>query len=130
MPTILLAEDNGVNQKLALRMLGRIGYQADAVADGHEVLAAFDRTAYDIVLMDIQMPELDGLETTRRLRALLPVAAQPQIIALTANVSSEDRHDCLAAGMNDYIGKPIELETLRAAIGRALERMQAQGGQS
>ena len=109
---ILLAEDNATNQKLALRLLARLGYQADVVGNGLEVLQALNRQSYDVVLMDVQMPELDGLETTRRLRRELPAAQQPHIIAMTANAMQGDREMCLAAGMNDYVSKPIRTEEL------------------
>ena len=116
---ILLAEDNATNQKLALRLLGRIGYQADVAANGLEALHALERQRYDVVLMDIQMPEMDGLEATRRLRRELPEAQQPQVIAMTANAMQGDRELCLAAGMDDYISKPIRIEALVAALSKS-----------
>jgi CheY-like chemotaxis protein len=122
---ILLAEDNPVNQKLALRLLERMGYQADLVTDGlaavSAVTAAVDR-AYDVVLMDVQMPELDGLEATRRIRAWGPAAAGPHIVAMTANALEGDRETCLAAGMDDYVSKPIRPDALAAALQRAPRR--------
>jgi CheY-like chemotaxis protein len=123
---ILLAEDNATNQKLALRLLARMGYQADVAANGLEVLEALDRQIYDVVLMDVQMPELDGLEATRRLRRGFPKARQPHVIAMTANAMQGDREMCLAAGMDDYVGKPIRVEELVAALSksRPLEREQ------
>jgi len=116
---ILLAEDNATNQKLALRLLARMGYQADVAANGLEVLEALDRQLYDVVLMDVQMPDLDGLEATRRLRRSLPQARQPHVIAMTANAMQGDREMCLAAGMNDYVSKPIRVEELVAALSRS-----------
>ncbi len=115
---ILLAEDNIVNQKVALLMLERLGYRADIAANGLEVLAALRIQPYDIILMDVQMPELDGLDATRRIRAELTAAAQPHIIAMTANAMEGDREKCLMAGMNDYISKPVQVGQLIAALER------------
>jgi PAS domain S-box-containing protein len=116
---ILLAEDNVVNQKVALQMLQRLGYRADVVANGLEAVASAQRQHYDIILMDMQMPEMNGLEATKRLRELWPDGPQrPWIIAITANAMAEDREQCLAAGMDDYLSKPIKLEELRAVLGR------------
>ena len=117
--SILLAEDNGVNQKVALRILQRLGYSADAVANGAEAVAAVvDRAGrgrpYDLVLMDIQMPELDGLDATRQIRAADVV--QPRIVALTANAMRGDREACLDAGADDYLAKPIKMESLRDVL--------------
>jgi CheY-like chemotaxis protein len=117
---ILLAEDNAVNQKVALFMLHKAGLRADVAANGFEVLESVQRQPYDIIIMDVQMPEMDGWETTRRLLAQFPAAVnRPWIIALTANAMEGDRAACLAAGMDDYISKPIKKEELAAAIGRA-----------
>jgi PAS domain S-box-containing protein len=115
---ILLAEDNEVNQQVALRMLERIGYSADLAGNGVEVLQALERRDYDVVLMDVQMPEMDGLEATRRLRAAPAGRRQPHIIAMTANAMVGDRDACLAAGMDDYISKPVQRESLAAALRR------------
>ena len=115
---ILLAEDNAVNQKVALRFLERLGYHADAVANGLEVLTTLERRPYDLVLMDLQMPEMDGLEASRQIRARFPVDRQPKIIALTANAMQGDRELCLAAGMDDYISKPVKMHEISAAIRR------------
>ena len=115
---VLLAEDNAVNQKVALRFLERLGYHADAVANGLEVVTALERRRYDLVLMDLQMPEMDGLEASRRIRTSLPAAHQPKIIALTANAMQGDRELCLAAGMDDYISKPVKMHEIAAAIRR------------
>jgi PAS domain S-box-containing protein len=115
---ILLAEDNAINQKVALLTLSKLGYRADVAGNGLEVLEALQRQPYDVVLMDVQMPEMDGLEATRRLRANAAFD-QPQIIAMTANVMQGDREACLEAGMNDYVGKPLKVTELQDALGRA-----------
>jgi signal transduction histidine kinase/DNA-binding response OmpR family regulator len=116
---ILLAEDNAVNQKLALRILERMGYRADVAGNGLEVLQAMDRQTYDLILMDVQMPEMDGLQATRAIRAKYPSVRQPQIIAMTANAMQGDREMCLQAGMDDYVSKPIQVKDLQAALERA-----------
>jgi PAS domain S-box-containing protein len=113
---ILLAEDNAVNQKLALQILAKMGYRADLAANGLEVLEALERQAYDVILMDVQMPEMDGLETTRTICKRWLPAERPRIIAMTANVMQGDREMCLTAGMDDYIGKPIRIEELVKAL--------------
>ncbi len=113
-PRILLAEDNAINQKVAIQMLKRLGYSADVAANGREALQALERQSYDIVLMDVQMPEMDGLEAAGRIRELWPCG--PRIIALTAYALEGDRERCLAAGMDEYISKPIQLEELRRAL--------------
>jgi len=108
---ILIAEDNEINQQVILHILNRLGYAPIIVADGRQTVEAVIRTAYDIVLMDLQMPEMDGLEATRHIRRL-KLPEQPVIIALTANTMQGDEEECLRAGMNDYIGKPVKLEEL------------------
>jgi CheY-like chemotaxis protein len=113
---ILLAEDNPVNQKLALRLLERMGYHADVVGNGLEAIASIERSAYDVILMDVQMPELDGLEATRRIRRRWPGETGPRVVAMTANAMEGDRETCLAAGMDDYISKPIRPEALGASL--------------
>jgi PAS domain S-box-containing protein len=113
---ILLAEDNAVNQKVALRILERLGYRADIAANGLEVLEAVRRQPYDVVLMDVHMPEMDGLEATRRLCQQVVSAARPRIIAMTANAMQGDREMCLAAGMDDYISKPVRMKALVEAL--------------
>ena len=117
---VLLAEDNVVNQKVALLMLGRMGFRADLAANGFEAIDAVKRQRYDIVIMDVQMPEMDGLEAARRINALWPKAGdRPWIIALTANAMQGDREACIAAGMDDYISKPIKTAEMVAAMERA-----------
>jgi signal transduction histidine kinase/CheY-like chemotaxis protein len=125
---ILLAEDNPVNQKLALRLLERMGYSADLAVDGAAALAAVERVIYDVVLMDVQMPEMDGLEATRRIRMRWPGDHGPRIVAMTANAMEGDREMCLAAGMDDYISKPIRPEALSEALTAAQRRDSATVG--
>ena len=115
---VLLAEDNMINQEVGLQILNRLGHRTDVVENGLQALEALEQHAYDVVLMDIQMPEMDGLEATRRIRARRSLKKRPWIIAVTANALPEDRARCLEAGMDDYIAKPITLESLR----RMLER--------
>jgi CheY-like chemotaxis protein/HPt (histidine-containing phosphotransfer) domain-containing protein/anti-sigma regulatory factor (Ser/Thr protein kinase) len=113
---ILVAEDNAINQKVVLRILNRLGHRADVTANGLEVLEALMRQTYDVVLMDVQMPEMDGLEATRLIRKQWPLNRQPRIIALTANAMKGDEEKCLAAGMNDYVSKPVRVEALAQAL--------------
>jgi PAS domain S-box-containing protein len=116
---ILLAEDNEMNQKVALRLLERLGYSADVVSNGLEALEALARQRYDVVLMDVQMPELDGLDASRRICERWPPDSRPHIVAMTANALPEDREACFSAGMNDYVAKPIRAGELAAALKRA-----------
>jgi signal transduction histidine kinase/ActR/RegA family two-component response regulator len=124
---ILLAEDNPVNQKLANRLFEKMGYEIDVAANGLEVLEAIKKKSYDIIFMDVQMPEMDGLETTRQIRAKEKFAQTDltnldeshnslQIIAMTANAMQGDREKCLEAGMNDYVTKPFKIEQIQSAI--------------
>ena len=115
---ILIAEDNRVNQKVALHLLKLIGYRADVASDGLEVLEALHRQSYDVVLMDVQMPNMDGLATTRRICQEPLDNPRPRIIAVTANAMQGDREECLKAGMDDYISKPIRLEELIQALSK------------
>ena len=115
--SVLLAEDNPVNQKVATRFLERLGYRADCVVNGLEAVVALNQRHYDLVFMDLQMPEMDGLEASRRIRGL-PLERQPKIVALTANAMQGDRELCLAAGMDDYVTKPVKMHEIAAAIRR------------
>ena len=126
---ILLAEDYVVNQKLALRLLAQMGYRADVAANGLETIQALERQPYDVVLMDVQMPEMDGLEATRQIRSRSLASSAgtnaeqqgyrwPRIIAMTANAMQGDREICLEAGMDDYVSKPIRVEELIQALAR------------
>jgi CheY-like chemotaxis protein len=119
---ILLAEDNVVNQKLALRLLQQMGYRADLASNGIEAVESVGRQSYDVVLMDVQMPEMDGLEATRRITARWPEGKRPRIVAMTANAMQGDRETCLAAGMDDYVVKPIRVEALVEALLAAASR--------
>jgi signal transduction histidine kinase/DNA-binding response OmpR family regulator len=116
---VLVAEDNMVNQKVALAMLRSLGYRADLVADGVEAVEAVRRVPYDVVFMDLQMPELDGIDATRQIIAEHPEGRRPRIVALTANAFEEDRDACLQAGMDDYVSKPLKPETLEAVLLRS-----------
>ncbi len=113
---ILLAEDNLVNQKLALRLLEQMGYRADLASNGVEAVESVNRQTYDVVFMDVQMPEMDGLEASRRINKAHPDISRPRIIAMTANAMQGDREMCLAAGMDDYITKPIRVPVLIEAL--------------
>jgi len=118
---ILLAEDNMVNQQVALQLLQRMGYRADVAGNGLEVIEALSRQSYDVVLMDVQMPEMDGLAATRRICQDFPQAQRPRIIAMTANAMLGDREMCLEAGMDDYISKPIRVEEVVRALSQCQE---------
>ena len=122
---ILLAEDNPTNRELALLMLGRLGYSADVAANGAEALDAVRENVYDLVFMDVQMPELDGIAATRRIRSELG-AAGPRIAAMTAHALPGDREACLTAGMDDYLVKPIGISDLVAALERAASALAIQ----
>ncbi len=115
---ILLVEDNAVNQKVALRLLGRLGCQATVANNGREAIAAVQAQSFDLVLMDVQMPEMDGLTATQNIRQWEKEQGKPPvpIVAMTANAMAEDRERCLAAGMNEHIGKPVRLEDLRTTL--------------
>jgi CheY-like chemotaxis protein/HPt (histidine-containing phosphotransfer) domain-containing protein len=119
---ILIAEDNVVNQRLALRLLEKLGYRADVVANGLEAVEAVGRQEYDLVLMDVQMPEMDGVQATQRILERLADGERPWIVAMTAEVMRGDREGFLAAGMNDYVAKPIRPQELIAAITRTPSR--------
>ena len=109
---ILLAEDNQINQKVAQLMLSRLGHRVDTVSNGLEAVQVVRRADYDIVLMDVQMPELDGLAATRAIRAQLPADRQPKIVAMTASVLTEDKAACTAAGMDSHLPKPVRAHEL------------------
>ncbi len=117
---ILLAEDNATNQKLMLHFLQQIGYTADIAANGIEALDALQRQTYDVILLDVNMPEMDGLETARRIVSTWPVTERPYMIAMTASAMPGDREMCLQAGMHEYVSKPIRLPTLVAALEHAI----------
>jgi PAS domain S-box-containing protein len=128
--SLLLVEDNAINQALAKAFLARSGYRLDAVGSGAEALAAVQDGNYDLILMDVQMPEMDGIEATRRIRALEGEKSRTPIVAMTANAMLGDRERFLAAGMNDYVSKPIEPAALLAAIARCLKLDRPGSGES
>jgi len=116
---IIVTDDNAVNRRVAVSLLKLLGYQADSAGDAKDLLDRLKHTDYDVVFMDVQMPEMDGLEATRRIRADLPSGRQPHVVAMTAAAFPEDRARCLDAGMNDYIAKPASLDELAAVLRRA-----------
>jgi CheY-like chemotaxis protein len=116
---VIVADDNPVNRKVAVSFLKRLGYRADATDNGMDLLERLRRDVYDVVFMDVQMPEMDGLEATRRIRRELPKARQPRIVAMTAAAFPEDRARCLDAGMDDYVAKPVGMDELSAVLRRA-----------
>jgi CheY-like chemotaxis protein len=106
-----------VNQKVALAMLRRLGYRTDIAVNGTDAVAAVHAVPYDVVLMDVQMPEMDGMEATRRIRSELAAERQPTIIAMTANSTTEDKRFCLQTGMDHFLPKPVRMEELAATLG-------------
>jgi signal transduction histidine kinase/ActR/RegA family two-component response regulator len=116
---IIVADDNQMNRRVILTFLQVLGYPADAVAGGLELMECLDRTGYDVVLLDVQLPGMDGYEIARRIRSTLPPNRQPRVIAVTAAAFPEDRLRCLASGMDDYVTKPLELAELAKALERA-----------
>jgi CheY-like chemotaxis protein len=115
-PPLLVVEDNAVNLEVIQQMLSRLGFSADVATNGQEALDAFEAADYELVLMDVQMPVMDGLEASRRIRALLPEKRQPRIIAITANAMRGDKERCLEAGMDAYLAKPVSLNQLRELL--------------
>ena len=113
---LLVVEDNAVNLEVIQQMLSRLGFSAAVATNGQEALDAFEGADYELVLMDVQMPVMDGLEASRRIRATLPEARQPRIIAVTANAMRGDRERCLEAGMDAYLPKPVSLNQLRECL--------------
>jgi CheY-like chemotaxis protein len=118
---ILIAEDNIVNQKVAVAILLKFGYKSDLVVNGKEAVEAVGRQKYDLLFMDLQMPHMDGLEATRVIRSRFSPSERPYIVAMTANAMKEDRELCLSAGMDDYVSKPIHPDEIKAAIERAVK---------
>ena len=116
---ILLTEDNAINQKVALRLLKRLGYRADVAGNGIEAIEALQRQAYDVILMDVQMPDMDGVEATQIIRHDFRPEQQPHIIALTANALEGDKERFLSIGMDDYISKPVRVHELVEALKRS-----------
>jgi signal transduction histidine kinase/DNA-binding response OmpR family regulator len=127
---ILLAEDNATNRKLALYFLQRLGYNADSAANGREALAALQQQAYDLLLLDVHMPEMDGLETARRIVAEWPAERHPRMVAMTASAMPGDRERCLEAGMDDYLSKPLRLPALVAVLERTNSIVAQPAGES
>ena len=115
---ILVADDNALNQKVASIFLGKLGYRADVVNNGIEALEALERQPYDIVFLDVQMPEMDGLEASRRIRAKWLGKSRPRLIALTASAMAGDRERCLSAGMDDYLATPIHIKNMISTLER------------
>jgi PAS domain S-box-containing protein len=120
-PPLLVVEDNAVNLEVIQQMLSRLGYSADVATNGQEALDAFEASDYELVLMDVQMPVMDGMEATRRIRATLSAERQPKIVAITANAMRGDRERCLDAGMDSYLAKPVSLHELRECLEEMLE---------
>ncbi|MEL6188293.1 MAG: response regulator, partial [Myxococcota bacterium] len=118
---VLVVEDNVVNQKVVLAMLKRMGLEADVASHGQEAVERVAETAFDVVFMDLQMPVMDGLTATRRIRGHGAAIEQPLIVALTANALESDRIACLEAGMNAFLAKPVQLRTLRAYLEQAAQ---------
>ena len=114
----MLAEDNAINQKVAVRILKRLGYEAEVVQNGLEAIEAIRQRPYDLILMDIQMPEMDGLTATVKIRSEIPAESQPKIVALTANIQPQERQLYLDSGMDDYLNKPVRIPEIQAMLAR------------
>ncbi len=127
---ILLVEDNSINQKVALRMFERLGYLADLACNGAEAVDFVKRIGYDIVFMDVQMPVLDGLEATRQIRQSPISGRQPWIVAMTAEALSGDENRCLAAGMDAYVTKPVQVATLADALRQGITQQRTRAASS
>jgi len=125
---MLVAEDNLMNQRLIIRILNKLGYQPDLANDGSEALDMLEANKYDLILMDIQMPNLDGLEATRIIRK--KYGEHPLIVAMTANALSEDKDNCFNAGMDDYLSKPINIELLKSKLVDLHTKMRSFSGKS
>ena len=128
--SVLLVEDNLVNQKVGLRMLEKLNCKVDVVSSGADAIDAVKREAYSFIFMDVQMPGMDGLEATRKIRALGSSIKRPVIIALTANATTTDRHDCIEAGMDDYTSKPVKSPTLELLLDRHADQDSRSGQES
>ena len=115
-PRLLLVEDNAVNQKVACKMLEKLGYRVDVAGNGQEAVAAHERSPYPLIFMDCQMPEMDGFEATALIRKMEGQSAHTPIVAMTANAMQGDRERCLAAGMDDYVAKPIRPKDLQTVL--------------
>ena len=124
---ILLAEDNPVNQLVAVRMLARFGYEVDVAVNGVEALAAVGNTRYDLVFMDMEMPEMGGIEAAQKIHLLVAAERRPLIVAMTANTSDCDRSACGEAGMDDYIAKPVRVEAIEVVLRRGFAALCARG---
>jgi CheY-like chemotaxis protein len=127
---ILLAEDNVINQKVAVRLLERMGYRADIVSSGKEAIQALRRQTYDLILMDMQMPEMDGVEATYHIRKEWSAMEGPIIVAMTANAMQEHVDECLRAGMDNFISKPIDVQKLQGVLRDSAEVLNSRKAQS
>jgi CheY-like chemotaxis protein/anti-sigma regulatory factor (Ser/Thr protein kinase) len=127
---ILVAEDNQINQKIILNLLARLGYKADLAADGAEAVEAVTRQHYDVILMDVQMPKVDGLRATREIRKYFAEGRQPRIFAVTAHATKDDHDKCTNAGMDGYLTKPVDKELLRRTLAEVEESLRVRTGES